>query len=50
MSNADLAARLSAAGRARVLDRFTWQACATGTVEHYRWIIEEQHRRRAATP
>jgi glycosyltransferase involved in cell wall biosynthesis len=50
MSNADLAARLSAAGRARVLDRFTWRACATGTVEQYRWVIEERHRRRTATP
>jgi glycosyltransferase involved in cell wall biosynthesis len=35
-----LAARLSVAGRRRVLDRFTWRACAEGTVEHYRWVLE----------
>jgi glycosyltransferase involved in cell wall biosynthesis len=35
-----LAARLSVAGRGRVLDRFTWRACAEGTVEHYRWVLE----------
>jgi MMP alpha-(1->4)-mannosyltransferase len=44
MSNPALAARLSAAGRARVLERFTWRACATGTVEQYRWVIEHQQR------
>jgi glycosyltransferase involved in cell wall biosynthesis len=38
-----LAGRLSAAGRRRVLERFTWQACAASTVEHYRWTIE-RHR------
>jgi glycosyltransferase involved in cell wall biosynthesis len=35
-----LAARLSFAGRQRVLERFTWRACAAATVEHYRWVIE----------
>jgi glycosyltransferase involved in cell wall biosynthesis len=35
-----LAGRLSAAGRRRVLDRFTWRACAVGTVEQYRWVLE----------
>jgi glycosyltransferase involved in cell wall biosynthesis len=50
MADTGLAARLSAAGRARVLERFTWRACATGTVEQYRWVIEQKHRRRAATP
>ncbi len=35
-----LAARLSLAGRHRVLERFTWRACAEGTVEHYRWVLE----------
>ncbi len=36
----ELAARLSEAGRQRVLDRFTWQACARATAESYRWTIE----------
>jgi glycosyltransferase involved in cell wall biosynthesis len=36
----ELGQRLSAAGRARVLERFTWRACAGSTAEHYRWIIE----------
>lgn len=35
-----LAARLSAAGRQRVLEHFTWRACAEATVEHYRWTLE----------
>jgi glycosyltransferase involved in cell wall biosynthesis len=37
----ELAARLSAAGRRRVLERFTWQACALGTVEHYRHMVDQ---------
>jgi glycosyltransferase involved in cell wall biosynthesis len=44
----ELAARLSAAGRRRVLDRFTWQACAAATAEHYRWTIEDHKRRTRA--
>jgi glycosyltransferase involved in cell wall biosynthesis len=36
----ELAARLSAAGRRRVLERFTWRACAAGSVEHYRDVVE----------
>lgn len=40
-----LAARLSEAGRRRVLERFTWQACALATAEHYRWTIENHARR-----
>ena len=31
-----LAARLSRAARQRVLQHFTWRACAEGTIEHYR--------------
>jgi glycosyltransferase involved in cell wall biosynthesis len=42
----DLGRRLSAAARARVLERFTWRACALSTVEHYRWTVEQ---RRAPT-
>lgn len=36
----ELAARLSLAGRQRVLQRFTWRACAEATVEHYRWVLD----------
>jgi glycosyltransferase involved in cell wall biosynthesis len=43
MAEPEVAARLSEAARRRVLERFTWQACATATAESYRWIIE--HRR-----
>lgn len=39
-----LADRLGRAGRGRVLERFTWAACAEATVEHYRWVIDAQHR------
>ncbi len=42
LDDRDLSARLSAAGRARVLERFTWQACAATTAEHYRWVIDHQ--------
>lgn len=40
LSNPELAARLGANGRTRVLERFTWGACARSTAEHYRWTIE----------
>ncbi|HEX4862705.1 MAG TPA: glycosyltransferase family 1 protein, partial [Acidimicrobiales bacterium] len=40
-----LAARLSDAGRRRVLERFTWQACAKATADQYRWTIENHARR-----
>ncbi len=43
LANPDLAWRLSAAGRRRVLERFTWKACASATAEHYRWTVE-RHR------
>jgi glycosyltransferase involved in cell wall biosynthesis len=43
LDDADLAARLSDAARRRVLEHFTWRACAQGTVEQYRWVLE-QHR------
>lgn len=35
-----LQARMRDAGRRRVLERFTWRACAQATVDHYRWVIE----------
>jgi glycosyltransferase involved in cell wall biosynthesis len=42
-----LADRLSAQGRRRVLDHFTWEACAAATAEHYHWVID-RHRAGAA--
>jgi glycosyltransferase involved in cell wall biosynthesis len=42
-----LAARLSSAGRRRVLDRFTWRACAEGTIDNYRWVLEQSAAARA---
>jgi glycosyltransferase involved in cell wall biosynthesis len=44
----ELAARLSEAGRKRILESFTWKACAQATAEHYRWTIEEFKRRNRA--
>jgi glycosyltransferase involved in cell wall biosynthesis len=38
-----LAARWAANARRRVLERFTWHACAVATAESYRWTIE-RHR------
>lgn len=35
-----LRARIGAAGRQRVLERFTWRATAVGTVEQYRQVLE----------
>ncbi len=43
MEDPELAARLAANARRRVLERFTWRACAVATAESYRWTIE-QHR------
>lgn len=42
--------RLGAAGRERVLSRFTWEQAARGTVEHYRAAIEEQRASRPSPP
>ena len=49
MAEPELASRLAANARARVMERFTWQACAAATAEHYRWVIEERQRRSSAT-
>ncbi|MGG8407027.1 glycosyltransferase family 1 protein, partial [Streptomyces sp. 12297] len=35
----ELRARIGAAGRERVLERFTWAKAAEGTVAHYRAAI-----------
>jgi glycosyltransferase involved in cell wall biosynthesis len=40
LGDAALRARLGAAGRERVLRRFTWERAARGTVEHYRAAVE----------
>ena len=45
-----LAARLSAAARQRVLERFTWRACAEATVEQYRWVLEPHLRAARRSP
>ena len=37
----DLRTRVGAAGRQRVLDRWTWRHSALGTVEQYRALLEE---------
>jgi glycosyltransferase involved in cell wall biosynthesis len=42
LDDADLRARIGAAGRTRALERFTWRATALGTVENYRALLEER--------
>jgi glycosyltransferase involved in cell wall biosynthesis len=42
LDDAPLRARLGAAGRDRVLERFTWRNTALGTVEHYRAALDER--------
>jgi glycosyltransferase involved in cell wall biosynthesis len=42
LDDPDLQARLGAAGRARVLDRYTWAATARGTAEKYREFLENR--------
>lgn len=44
LSDPELAARLATNARQRVLERFTWEACASATADHYRWVIEEKKR------
>jgi glycosyltransferase involved in cell wall biosynthesis len=44
LDDGDLAARLSRAARGRVLEHFTWRACAEGTVEHYRRALAVRSR------
>ena len=40
LDDPSLRARIGAAGRQRVLERFTWRATALGTVEQYRQVLE----------
>jgi glycosyltransferase involved in cell wall biosynthesis len=44
LSDTELASRLAGNARRRVLERFTWQACAASTAEHYRWVVEQKRR------
>jgi glycosyltransferase involved in cell wall biosynthesis len=39
LDDPELRARVGAAGRRRVLDRWTWRACAEQTVEQYREVL-----------
>jgi len=41
LDDAALRDRIGAAGRARVLDRFTWRRTAEGTVDQYRALLDE---------
>ena len=50
LGDADLRARLGAAGRRRALDNFTWRRTAEATAEHYRALLDEQPARRADGP
>ncbi len=42
LNDEDLRVRLGAAGRARVLDRFTWRSTAAATDEQYRAALEDR--------
>jgi glycosyltransferase involved in cell wall biosynthesis len=41
LDDAELRARIGAAGRQRVIDRWTWRHTALGTLEHYRALLDE---------
>ena len=41
LDDPDLRERIGAAGRQRVIDRWTWRHTANGTVEHYRALLAE---------
>ena len=42
LGDAELRARIGAAGRKRALDNFTWRQTAVGTVENYRAQLESR--------
>src|SRR5947209_6259792 len=46
LNDDELKARLGAAGRRRVLDRFTWRRTAEGTAEHYYLELDAHEKRR----
>jgi glycosyltransferase involved in cell wall biosynthesis len=41
LDDPELRARVGAAGRQRVIDRWTWRHTAVGTLEHYRALLAE---------
>ncbi len=41
LDDAELRDRIGSAGQARVMERFTWKACAVGTAEAYRRMLAE---------
>jgi len=50
LDDADLRARLGAAGRERVLHRFTWQVTANGTADCYRALLARSGQASARPP
>ena len=50
LDDPDLRARIGAAGRQRVIDRWTWRHTAVGTVEHYRALLDETAHIQARRP
>jgi glycosyltransferase involved in cell wall biosynthesis len=43
LDDADLRARVGAAGRQRVVERWSWRHCAQLTVEQYREVLAMPH-------
>jgi len=50
LDDAELRARIGAAGRQRVIDRWTWRHTAVGTVEQYRALLAETPHVQARRP
>jgi len=50
LDDPQLRARIGAAGRQRVIDRWTWRHTAVGTVEHYRALLAETPHIQARRP
>ena len=50
LDDAELRARIGAAGRQRVIERWTWRHTAVGTVEHYRALLAETAEVQARRP
>jgi hypothetical protein len=56
LANPELRAAVGAAGRQRVIERWTWERCAELTVEQYREVlampanVEKAHRNRTSRP
>jgi glycosyltransferase involved in cell wall biosynthesis len=50
LDDAELRARIGAAGRQRVIERWTWRHTAVGTIEHYRALLAETPHIQARRP